>query len=485
MAKSSTPRHSKPSRKPATIDLDASQIQRLDQSAKPQPEKTPEISVRPAEPVGDFAKTAAVKDSPADKAMKPEEPVKKIAQSGQSKTEAPSSKPSHSSATKPEATARADMQPQTSEQTKKTQAKSGIFVAALVGAIAGLAGTFIVLSSTTALQNSGWLPASTSKQENSQITALQEEVSALQKMVTSLSQQPAQTQTDSATLNAVQSASDKADNALSQVEKVAASLAALSTDFEKLNNAPNNPAPTDDSRVEALEVKINNFQSLLQQTQSQASQAATTSDNDKALIIEIKNELDALKQQNADRASQPDAAFMIAANALKNAIDRGGSFQSELETFKSAAPAKFDVTTIESHASNGIPTTTQLSNEFTATADKIVATTNQLPADAGIVDQLMASAKNLVSIRPVGNATGTDVGSITARIETALQESDIERALNEWENLPDNAKAVSADFIDRLKARRDTDNLLNRIVADSLKPVQELKSATPSPSPAQ
>ncbi len=57
MAKSGTPRHSKPARKPVTINLDPSDVKRVDEAAKPQATNQAMVQATPAaEPVGDFSK---------------------------------------------------------------------------------------------------------------------------------------------------------------------------------------------------------------------------------------------------------------------------------------------------------------------------------------------------------------------------------------------------------------------------------------------
>lgn len=508
MAKSSTPRHSKSTRKPATIDLDSSQIKRLDEKVepntnpKPRTEKLLAKPVHDAEPVGDFAKAASTKPAQSAPPDIPKEPAKKPAQPADNKDKAPFTKPASGTKSNSDTAARDNMQSQKTAQNNTNhnndrRGKSGIFIAGLVGAVAGLAGAFIVLYSSSALQQAGWLPAADTTQENTQIRLLQDEVATLQKSLANLNEKPLAAQPDEATLNAVKSATDKADNALSEIAKISSTLSTLSASIEKLSDQENiGSAAPDDERFRELETKINSLQALLQQTQTdliqaqtQASQAASTSDSDKIMLNELKTELDEIKRFNAERAKQPDAAAMaasmIAANSLRSAIDRGGSFLSELETFKSVAPANTDISGLESYANLGIPTITELSNRFTSVADKIVATTNQLPSDASMFDQLKASAKNLVSIRPVGNVMGNDVGAITARIETSLQEGDIDRALSEWDSLPASAKAVSADFMEQLKARRHADNLLNIIISETLKPANEPNRAVSTPASAQ
>ena len=60
-----------------------------------------------------------------------------------------------------------------------------------------------------------------------------------------------------------------------------------------------------------------------------------------------------------------------------------------------------------------------------------------------------------------------------------LHAGDLERAVSEWEQLPADAKAVSEEFSGQMKARRDADALIQRLVTESLKP----KTATDATAP--
>ncbi len=44
-------------------------------------------------------------------------------------------------------------------------------------------------------------------------------------------------------------------------------------------------------------------------------------------ISSLESKLTSLQEKMSETARQPDAAVLIAANALKTAIDRGGSFE--------------------------------------------------------------------------------------------------------------------------------------------------------------
>ncbi len=63
-----------------------------------------------------------------------------------------------------------------------------------------------------------------------------------------------------------------------------------------------------------------------------------------------------------------------------------------------------------------------------------------------------------------------------------MQAGDLERALSEWEQLPADAKATSQEFADQIRARRDADALVQRLVADSLKPKSTMGETGEAPA---
>lgn len=171
-------------------------------------------------------------------------------------------------------------------------------------------------------------------------------------------------------------------------------------------------------------------------------------------------------------------ARAIAAAGLKSAIDRGSAFATELEAYASVAGEDETVAQLRDFAASGVPTVTQLSDGFAAVANRIVATGQGLDQNASLGDRLMSSARSLVQVRPVGEAEGDTPGAIAARVETRLKDGNLEGALAEWETLPDPAKAASADFMDRVRARQTVDQLVAGALANAM------SAARPSAPPA-
>lgn len=161
-----------------------------------------------------------------------------------------------------------------------------------------------------------------------------------------------------------------------------------------------------------------------------------------------------------------EIAAITAANALKNAIDRGGSYVNEWKTLQAVMPEASLLDDLKQNADKGIPNQAELSAEFANVADQIAATENRADDDAGLGKKLWTRAKGLVSSRPIGNVEGNSASAIAARMEQAIKQGDNERALSEWQNLPQDAKDISAEFVEKLTQRRDADAILSRILSE-------------------
>jgi hypothetical protein len=191
-------------------------------------------------------------------------------------------------------------------------------------------------------------------------------------------------------------------------------------------------------------------------------------------IDEMQNAIGAIEQRIGNVEADIDAgagsrvASAIAASALKSASDRGLPFMNELESYAAVAGPGESVEALRAYAASGVPTPAQLSDRFPQVANRIVASGSGLTPEANIADRLMASARSLVQVRPVGEVAGDDPGAIAARMEVALQGGDLARAIAEWEKLPDPARQVSEGFANDLQARQTLDSLISDVLSGAV-----------------
>src|SRR5690606_28213593 len=120
-----------------------------------------------------------------------------------------------------------------------------------------------------------------------------------------------------------------------KAEAVAGTLSELQQQFDALPKAVEGGVPVD---VEALTARLEALESQLDAAKNQAERAAADVSGNSGTISSLEQKLVSLQDRVSEAARQPDASVLIAANALKTAIDRGGSFKAELETYAALAP---------------------------------------------------------------------------------------------------------------------------------------------------
>lgn len=486
MAKSTVSRHSKTTRKPVVIDLDPSDVKPVGKSAPNSAGKT----VPDAEPVGDPKPVQQPVTKPsAPSSSKPQAEAKHAPSvQAQSQPQAHSQQTSQATSRPASSAGVSGPNPYASGKTMNNAASSAPQTKKTASPwLAGLTGGVIALAGATALQWAGLVPfAGNSTKTDEAAQAVTAQIADLKQQIAAME---AAAKPDADILARLDAAEKQAADALKAIgelpqpseianggdEAVRADVAALQEQMKALA-ARAQPA-ADDGLVNSLSERLNLIETKLNKIGSQAEQANAALSGDNDAVKVLKEQLAALQTKIDGQASQPDMAVIIAANALKAAVDRGGSYANELQTYKSLLPAQAgSAAELDGLAESGVPTLSQLNTQFSALADDMVAAVNKPAADAGVWDQLVGSAKNLVRSRPIGDVAGSGVGPVTARIEYALQNGDVQRAITEWAQLPEAAKQVGQNFYNALSARRDADALLAQLIAASTQ-ASEIKPA--------
>ncbi len=304
---------------------------------------------------------------------------------------------------------------------------------------AGIVGGLIALVGAGAIQYAGFLPGrSASPSQSTEVSNLAGEIEALKQSVANLAASP-----------------PAAPDA-----KLEARIAALET-AEKTTA----PASSDGASVDALNQKIADLTSQLSQLQATVTSTSAERNSDGADIE--KRLAEAEKKLNEPRQDVA-VAKAIAAAALKAAIDRGGPFAAELDTFAGVSPDDPVVASLRSYAETGVPSRADLIRQVPDVATAIIDSANQADPNESWSDRLMSSAKSLVKVRPVGNIEGDSVDAIAARLENKVNNGDLPGASTEWNNLPAAAKQASAAFKQSLEARIRVEELVGSALSKAV-----------------
>ncbi len=454
MVKTPRTKHSKSTRQPVTIELEAKE-------EKPQTEAE-----------AGAAETEAVNN---------DETTNEI---GGGTTDGPVAGPDE-----PEDSAQDDKQAvedRPGDQNIPHQKKQGTSFPKLI--TAGVIGAVLAIGGNAVLTTSGLIPGG-QQQESAGIETLRSDIDELKNNL--------QARVDAANGSARSAAEEAVSAAVANTDSRIASLSeeivALESGLQQVKSAletgeggSNAALQALKDRLDDIEAKIGaladspaedgadaqalaSIQSDLERLQTAASGAADVTKANAASIDALKSELAALAQRVEQQGSNPQVALAIAAAALKSAIDRGQPFMTELETYAAVAPDAPAIGALRDLAASGVPTRADIASGMGDAANAMLAAVSTVEEDAGFIDRLMSSAQSAIKVRPVGMVEGDAPGAIIARMEVAVNGNDYKKALAEYETLPDNAKTAGAAFVARINARMKVDALIDTALAAALK----------------
>ncbi len=345
---------------------------------------------------------------------------------------------------------------------------------------AGVAGGAIALLIAGGLHFAGLLPLGTTMppqvDNSAQFSALETQLANLQAKISSL----AGVGEDPALAGRMTAAEEKVSALDEAIETLRSQVASLSEAGGEVA-APVDLSPIE-QRIAALETALADAReeapeqgdlAAVEQALAGLREEVTATREAQAAagarVEALEQALARVDERLSEQAELPGTAAIIAASSLKAAIDRGGPFVTELDTFAALAPDAPQVEALRVHASKGVATRVQLASEANDAANAMIAAAVPVDPDAGIVDRLWSSAVGLVQVRPIGMVEGDGVPQIAARLDAAVQAGDYERALAEYAAMPEAAKAAGSAFMERVEARHEVDRLIDEALSTSLR----------------
>jgi hypothetical protein len=458
MVKTPRARHSSRKKEPVTIELAPDQVSRL---SDPAGSEIPEEPIsRPAPSVSPEETTAqGGNEDMATKAEAVEDP-------GGDRTEPPSSRPgayytADDETSSPEITGPAPV---------SGAASRGGFGRALA---AGIAGGVIALVLAGGLQRAGLIPALGNADEGQTLQSLRADVDALEQKVSAIDSGAVDAETIK---QALQPANKRIGELAADLDKVKKDVAAARSADASGGSANSASLKSVEDRLAKLEQSLaaasketpsaQAVDALGRKVDTLGQAAASNSD----ALGKLQERVSALDGKLAKQADEPNATAAVAASALKSAVERGGSFTAELDMFAAVAPGTPELADLRAFAAKGVPTRARLAAEVGTAAEKMLDATRETPdGDAGIVDRLLSSARSLVRVQPVGKVEGDSVGARIARFRNAVAGGDLAGAAEDYDALPEKAKAAGADFMSGLQARLKVDALAQKALASVLK----------------
>lgn len=263
--------------------------------------------------------------------------------------------------------------------------------------------------------------------------------------------------------------SEKANG--SKLSQLSARVAELDTSIESLGKtAKEGGSVADAAAIAGMEKAIAELRAKLSAlAEAEFTKGdATVSQPELATLIERLNKLEAVLPELAgtidkEATGAKSAALAIAFANLRAAVSDGRPYAAELDTITALAPALGDLGVLPAYAEKGIPTVPELARAFAETSDEALAAP-AAPADASVVDSLIASAESLVTIKRIDEApAGEGAAATLTRAQKALDHDDLAVAVKEVETLQGKPREAFASWLGEARARLSAGEALTRL----------------------
>lgn len=233
-----------------------------------------------------------------------------------------------------------------------------------------------------------------------------------------------------------------------------ARVAALEGEIRGLAGREQTPT-VDPAAVDALTKRVDGLESKIAEAPTREAIAELGARID-AAVKPLDEKIAALDAAlKARPVGDPAARLVTAFAAIDQAVAAGRPFPAELAAAKAAGG---DVTPLEPYAAGGAPTKTALGAELQDVMAKLPPL--KPAADASVFDRLVASAGSVVKVTPATAPAGSAPADVRARVAAKASAGDLEGALADIEALDPDAKAATAAWADKAKARLAADEAL-------------------------
>lgn len=186
--------------------------------------------------------------------------------------------------------------------------------------------------------------------------------------------------------------------------------------------------------------------------------------------------LDAMSQRIAEietvvggPGAREMASRAVAVSLLKNAVDSGRPYGTEIAAVRVALPDGADLSALEQNAATGIAPATRLIAQFPDVARVMAGTLEKVDTGNSVVDKFLNNARSLVSVRATGDVVGGGPMAAIGRMEARVREGDLDAALEIYETLPDGTQAAGKEWAAAARGRLSADRLVDQVTADVIK----------------
>jgi hypothetical protein len=484
MVKTPKMRHARTQREPVTIDLGPGEVRRIEEEAAADLAAA-EATAGDPDPREAAAVAGAAGTEPSAAELVPEPAAAEAFASAFAKTAAEERLSTGTSQQEPPHFGRA--RPHEAAEPVATPTPQAARSGRASAVAAGLIGGVIALAGAGVLQYAGVIPsAAPPAGDEAAVAALQTEMESLRQQVAGLGDGSAASGVEELR-KALGESNATVGNLSATVDALSADLAALKVAVEAGSGAGGagggEAAAQLLSRIDSLEaavaalrqdggsapVDLAELNGRIDTIEKVVTAAGAQTVDAEGRIAALEKSLADIAAKVEAQADQPRIALAIAASALKAAVDRGGPFASEVETFAAVAPDSPELAELRALAREGVPARAELLAAAPNAAIVMIGAGRTVDENAGFFERLLASAESLIKVRPIGVVEGEGVDAVVARMEAALKAGDLARALAEYETLPEGPKAAGASFAEQVRLRQKAEELVDRALAGALR----------------
>jgi hypothetical protein len=186
-----------------------------------------------------------------------------------------------------------------------------------------------------------------------------------------------------------------------------------------------------------------------------------------ALESTVKTLSEGLKHETAT-ADDRAARLALATEALRATVERGAPYPAELAAAKSLGADQSATAALEPFATAGLPAARALAHELASLTQALQQAAAPAASNSSFLGRLENNAQRLVRITPADAPAGDDAASVVTRISVDAAHADIAAALADIAKLPDAAKPLAAAWVEKAQARNAAIAASRKLAADAL-----------------
>ncbi len=232
----------------------------------------------------------------------------------------------------------------------------------------------------------------------------------------------------------------------SESERLAATVQVVQEDSAKLTSA-----------LTGLKSAVDTQLSSVARPSDVASAISPVSEKLSALELNLAA---IVKSEDERKVSAERIVVTLELANLKRALERGQGYAKELADVRKAATGKVDLSVLDRYQETGVKTLPELQKELSPIISAAIDAESAV-MEGSVMDRLLAGAKSAVRVRKVSHdPDDKSAEAVMARIETALNDGQLESILTLAKELPPRAAPPVQDWLAKVEARHAVDTAI-------------------------